>query len=187
MPWPLINVPSPLRTNGSSAKGLGAEQRNYHSPLEEIDRMKEFSQPFCLRLADRPQRWPATERGVLREYWPFREARAGVASTKRLRLFVTRGLMDAVRQLVPTVGVESACEALGVARASFYRQPVITFGRYCGDYSHVKAPEGPTSSCMPRRHQSSYSSAIVSTTASPLRNGCSRTSSPRPGNSGAVT
>ena len=33
--------------------------------------------------------------------------------------------MDAVRQLVPTVGVESACEALGVARASFYRQPVF--------------------------------------------------------------
>jgi putative transposase len=34
-------------------------------------------------------------------------------------------LMEAVRQLVPTVGVESACEALGVARASFYRQPVF--------------------------------------------------------------
>jgi len=34
-------------------------------------------------------------------------------------------LMDAVRQLVPTVGVESACEALGVARAAFYRQPVF--------------------------------------------------------------
>src|ERR1035438_856926 len=33
--------------------------------------------------------------------------------------------MEAVRQLVPTVGVESACEALGVARASFYRQPVF--------------------------------------------------------------
>jgi putative transposase len=33
--------------------------------------------------------------------------------------------MDAVRQLVPTVGVESACEALGVARAAFYRQPVF--------------------------------------------------------------
>jgi len=33
--------------------------------------------------------------------------------------------MDAVRRLVPTVGVESACEALGVARASFYRQPVF--------------------------------------------------------------
>jgi putative transposase len=33
--------------------------------------------------------------------------------------------MDAVCQLVPTVGVESACDALGVARASFYRQPVF--------------------------------------------------------------
>jgi putative transposase len=33
--------------------------------------------------------------------------------------------MEAVRQLVPTVGVESACEALGVARAYFYRQPVF--------------------------------------------------------------
>jgi len=30
--------------------------------------------------------------------------------------------MDAVSQLAPTVGVESACDALGVARASFYRQ-----------------------------------------------------------------
>lgn len=30
--------------------------------------------------------------------------------------------MDAVSQLAPTVGVESACDVLGVARASFYRQ-----------------------------------------------------------------
>src|SRR5438270_2602739 len=30
--------------------------------------------------------------------------------------------MDAVSQLAPTVGIESACHALGVARASFYRQ-----------------------------------------------------------------
>lgn len=30
--------------------------------------------------------------------------------------------MDAVRQLAPTVGIESACDVLGVARASFYRQ-----------------------------------------------------------------
>jgi putative transposase len=29
--------------------------------------------------------------------------------------------MDAVSQLAPTVGIESACDALGVARASFYR------------------------------------------------------------------
>jgi len=29
--------------------------------------------------------------------------------------------MDAVLQLSSTVGVESACDALGVARASFYR------------------------------------------------------------------
>jgi putative transposase len=34
--------------------------------------------------------------------------------------------MDAVTQLAPTVGVVAACEALGVARASFYRQrPVL--------------------------------------------------------------
>ena len=33
-------------------------------------------------------------------------------------------LMDAVHQLAPTVGVESACDAVGVARASFYRRPV---------------------------------------------------------------
>ena len=33
--------------------------------------------------------------------------------------------MDAVRQLAPTVGIESACAALGVARSSFYRQPVF--------------------------------------------------------------
>ena len=33
--------------------------------------------------------------------------------------------MDAVRQLVPTVGIQAACGALGVARASFYRQPVF--------------------------------------------------------------
>ena len=31
-------------------------------------------------------------------------------------------LMDAVLRLSPTVGIESACDALGVARASFYRQ-----------------------------------------------------------------
>ena len=30
--------------------------------------------------------------------------------------------MDAVSQLAPTVGIESACDVLGVARASFYRQ-----------------------------------------------------------------
>jgi len=33
--------------------------------------------------------------------------------------------MNAVDQLAPTVGIESACAALGVARASFYRQPVF--------------------------------------------------------------
>ena len=33
--------------------------------------------------------------------------------------------MDAVQQLAPTVGIQSACNALGVARASFYRQPVF--------------------------------------------------------------
>lgn len=33
--------------------------------------------------------------------------------------------MNAVGQLAPTVGIASACEALGVARASFYRQPVF--------------------------------------------------------------
>jgi hypothetical protein len=30
--------------------------------------------------------------------------------------------MDAVAQLAPTVGVLAACDVLGVARASFYRQ-----------------------------------------------------------------
>jgi putative transposase len=34
-------------------------------------------------------------------------------------------MMDAVHRLAPTVGIESACEVLGVARASFYRQPVF--------------------------------------------------------------
>ena len=33
--------------------------------------------------------------------------------------------MDAIHQLAPTVGIEPACDALGVARASFYRQPVF--------------------------------------------------------------
>jgi hypothetical protein len=34
--------------------------------------------------------------------------------------------MDAVTQLAPTVGVVAACDSLGVARASFYRQrPVL--------------------------------------------------------------
>ena len=33
--------------------------------------------------------------------------------------------MDAVQQLAPTVGIESACDALGVVRASFYRRPVF--------------------------------------------------------------
>ena len=30
--------------------------------------------------------------------------------------------MDAVLQLYSTIGIESACDVLGVARASFYRQ-----------------------------------------------------------------
>jgi hypothetical protein len=34
--------------------------------------------------------------------------------------------MDAVTHLAPTVGVVAACDFLGVARASFYRQrPVL--------------------------------------------------------------
>ncbi len=33
--------------------------------------------------------------------------------------------MDAVAHLAPTVGVVSACDSLGVARASFYRQRPI--------------------------------------------------------------
>jgi putative transposase len=33
-----------------------------------------------------------------------------------------KALMEAVEELAPTVGIESACDALGVARASFYRQ-----------------------------------------------------------------
>jgi putative transposase len=34
-------------------------------------------------------------------------------------------MMDAVHLLAPTVGIESACEVLGVARASFYRRPAF--------------------------------------------------------------
>lgn len=34
-------------------------------------------------------------------------------------------MMDAVDQLAPTVGIASACDALGMARASFYRRPVF--------------------------------------------------------------
>ena len=34
--------------------------------------------------------------------------------------------MEAVQELAPTVGIESACDALGMARASFYRlRPVF--------------------------------------------------------------
>ena len=33
--------------------------------------------------------------------------------------------MDAVLQLSSTVGIESACDVLGVARASFYRQRLL--------------------------------------------------------------
>ena len=33
--------------------------------------------------------------------------------------------MNAVDQLAPMIGIESACAALGVARATFYRQPVF--------------------------------------------------------------
>ena len=34
--------------------------------------------------------------------------------------------MDAVLALSPTVGIQSACDSLGVVRASFYRQrPVL--------------------------------------------------------------
>ncbi len=36
-----------------------------------------------------------------------------------------QAMMDAVHLLAPTVGIESACEVLGVARASFYRQPAF--------------------------------------------------------------
>ena len=34
-------------------------------------------------------------------------------------------MMDAVDQLSPTVGIASACDALGLPRASFYRRPVF--------------------------------------------------------------
>ena len=34
-------------------------------------------------------------------------------------------MMNAVDQLAPTTGIQSACAALGVARASFYRRPVF--------------------------------------------------------------
>ena len=34
-------------------------------------------------------------------------------------------MMAAVDQLAPTVGIQSACAALGISRASFYRQPVF--------------------------------------------------------------
>ena len=34
-------------------------------------------------------------------------------------------MMDAVDQLAPTVGIASACDALGMARASFYRRPAF--------------------------------------------------------------
>jgi putative transposase len=34
-------------------------------------------------------------------------------------------MMNAVDQLAPTVGIASACEALGLPRASFYRRPVF--------------------------------------------------------------
>ena len=34
-------------------------------------------------------------------------------------------MIDAVDQLAPTVGIQSACEALGLPRASFYRRPVF--------------------------------------------------------------
>jgi hypothetical protein len=36
-----------------------------------------------------------------------------------------QAMMDAVHQLAPAVGIESACEVPGVARASFYRQPAF--------------------------------------------------------------
>ena len=34
-------------------------------------------------------------------------------------------MMNAIDQLAPTVGIASACEALGMPRASFYRRPVF--------------------------------------------------------------
>jgi len=34
-------------------------------------------------------------------------------------------MMDAVDQLAPTVGIASACDVLGLPRASFYRRPVF--------------------------------------------------------------
>jgi putative transposase len=34
-------------------------------------------------------------------------------------------MMDAVDQLAPTVGIASACDALGMPRASFYRRPIF--------------------------------------------------------------
>ena len=37
--------------------------------------------------------------------------------------------MQAVTDLGSTVGIEAACDALGVARASFYRQPPVLGAR----------------------------------------------------------
>jgi putative transposase len=52
--------------------------------------------------------------------------------------------MDAVLQLAPTVGIESACGALGVARASFYRRPVIA------DLHSVRLRPCPDARLLPR-------------------------------------
>ena len=43
--------------------------------------------------------------------------------------------MDAVLQLSSTVGIESACAVLGVARASFYRQRPLLGPALCVSFS----------------------------------------------------
>ena len=54
--------------------------------------------------------------------------------------------MDAVLQLSSTVGIESACDALGVARASFYRQRPLL-----GPTLSVAPPAPPAARPTPAR------------------------------------
>jgi hypothetical protein len=54
--------------------------------------------------------------------------------------------MDAVLQLSSTVGIESACDALGVARASFYRQRPLLGPALSSQFSMPRARPIPARS-----------------------------------------
>ena len=60
-------------------------------------------------------------------------------------------MMDAVLQLSSTVGIESACDVLGVARSSFYRQRPLLGPALIGSVSGAGRTAGSDSRIEFRR------------------------------------